>query len=182
VDALNYFQDNEITISDIIQEDVISLFTWWVDKEINKYDPRPIPSNSFELLKECECFCKRFEKEVINIDLKQRKYKYFIIRNDFNQAIGFVNIFSFDAENKQCELGIEIGDKRYWRKGLASKAVSIVTDYIFNNMDIKRIYIETGEANIPAIRLFEKLEFTKCDELIDEGFKFIVMEKNGTHI
>jgi RimJ/RimL family protein N-acetyltransferase len=182
VDALNYFQDNEITISDIIQEDVISLFTWWVDKEINKYDPRPIPSNSFELLKECECFCKRFEKEVINIDLKQRKYKYFIIRNGFNQPIGFVNIFSFDAENKQCELGIEIGDKRYWRKGLASKAVSIVTDYIFNNMDIKRIYIEIGEANISAIRLFEKLEFTKCDELIDEGFKFIVMEKNGTHI
>lgn len=174
---MNYFQDDEIVIRDIIGEDVISLFTWWVDKEINKYDPKPIPTNSFELLSECERFCKRFDAEVVNIDIKKRKYKYFVIDNIYNQAIGFINIFSFDAENKQCELGVEIGDKRYWKKGIASKAVSVVVDYIFDNMDIKRIYIETGEFNFPALRLFEKLGFIKCEEMFDEGFKFIVMEK-----
>jgi len=177
VNGLNYFQDEEIVIRDIIQEDAIPLFSWWVDREINKYDPRPIPTNSAELLSECERFCKSFNKEVVNIHLKHIKYKYFMIDNRYNQAIGFVNIFSFDAENKQCELGIEIGDKRYWEKGIASKAVMVAVDYIFNNMDIERIYIETGESNIPALKLFEKLGFIKCNEMIDEGFKFIVMEK-----
>jgi RimJ/RimL family protein N-acetyltransferase len=177
VNALIYFQDEEIIIRDIIEEDAISLFGWSIDGEINKYDPRPIPTNSFELLKECESFCKRFETEVMSIEFKQRKYKYFVICNIHQQAIGFVNIFGFDAENKQCELGIEIGDKRYWKKGMASKSVRIVSDYIFNNMDIGRIYIETEESNIPALRLFDKLGFMKCDEIIDEGFKFIVMEK-----
>lgn len=174
---MNYFQDEEIVIRDIVQEDVTSLFSWWVDKEINKYDPRPIPKNSIELLMECAGFCKRFDSEIINLDLKQRKYKYFIIGDKHKSAIGFVNIFSFDAENKQCELGVEIGDKRYWKRGIASKAVRVVTDYIFNNIGINRIYIETGESNIPALRLFEKLGFIKCDEIMDEGFKFIVMEK-----
>lgn len=172
-----YFQDEETIIRDINPEDVISLFTWWVDKELNKHDPRPFPTNSIELLKECEGFCKSFDAEVINIDSKKRKYKYFMIDNKYNEAIGFVNIFSFDAENKQCELGVAIGDKRYWKKGIASKAVKIATDCIFSSMDINRIYIETGEFNIPALRLFEKCEFTKCDEIIDEDFKFIVMEK-----
>jgi RimJ/RimL family protein N-acetyltransferase len=177
VNTLIYFQDEEIAIRDIVHDDVISLFTWWVDKEINKHDPRPIPRNSMELLKECESFCKRFDNEVLNNDNKQRKYKYFIIDNIYKQAIGFVNIFSFDAENKQCELGIEIGDKRYWKKGVATKAVKATLDHIFKNMEIERVYIETEESNIPALRLFEKLEFAKCDEVFDEGFKFIVMEK-----
>jgi RimJ/RimL family protein N-acetyltransferase len=177
VDVLIYFQDEEIVIRDIASQDVISLFTWWVDKEINKYDPRPIPRDSFELLKECESFCKRFDNEVLNSDYKQRKYKYFMIDNIYDQAIGFVNIFSFDAENKQCELGVEIGDKRYWKRGIAAKAVNLALNHIFSNMEMKRVYIETEESNTPALNLFEKLEFIKCDEVIDEGFKFIVMEK-----
>jgi RimJ/RimL family protein N-acetyltransferase len=177
VRILIYYRDKEIIIRDIIQEDVVSLFTWWVDKELNKYDPRPIPTNSFELLRECERFCNSFDSEVINSDLKQRKYKYFMVCNIHNQAIGFVNIFSFDYERKQCELGIGIGDKRYWRKGLAQKSVQIAVDYIFDKMNVERIYIETGELNIPALRLFEKLGFTACGEIIDEGFTFITMEK-----
>lgn len=172
-----YFEDEDIVIRDVISKDVISLFTWWVDKELNKHDPRPIPANSIELLEECERFCKRFDAEVINIDFTQRKYKYFMIDNNHNEPIGFINIFSFDAENKQCELGVEIGDKRYWKRGIASKAIRLAENYIFNNIDINRIYIETAESNIPALRLFEKLSFLKCDEIIDEGFKFIVMEK-----
>ncbi|MDF2532548.1 MAG: N-acetyltransferase [Clostridia bacterium] len=177
VNILIFYRDQEIILRDVIQEDVINLFTWWIDRELNKYDPRPIPSSSYELLQECEHFCSRFDSEVMNHDPKQRKYKYFIICNTQNQMIGFVNIFSFDAECKQCELGVEIGDKRYWRKGLAQKSVQITTEYVFDNMEIERIYIETGELNIPAIRLFEKLGFATCGEIFDEGFKFITMEK-----
>jgi RimJ/RimL family protein N-acetyltransferase len=99
-----------------------------------------------------------------------------MICNTKDQAIGFVNIFNIDIDRKQCEMGVVIGNKEYWRNGIANKAVKAVSDYIFNNMEMTRIYIETGETNIPALRLFEKLAFTKCDEIIDEGFKFIVME------
>ena len=45
-------------------------------------------------------------------------------------------------------MGIEIGDKRYWNKGIAYKAVKVATEYIFNNTDIKRIYIETSVKTI----------------------------------
>jgi RimJ/RimL family protein N-acetyltransferase len=171
-----YLEDEGIVVRDIVQDDAVSLFVWWVDKEINKYDPRPIPENSCELLQECKEFCKRFDTEIINTDDFINKYKYFMICNTNDQAIGFVNIFNIDIEKKQCEMGVVIGNKEYWRKGIANKAVKAASDYIFNNTKITRIYIEAGEANIPALRLFEKLAFTKCGEIIDEGFKFIVME------
>ncbi|MDF2673842.1 MAG: N-acetyltransferase [Clostridiales bacterium] len=45
-----YYQDNEIIIRDICNEDVISLFSWNIDREINRHDPKPLPHLSAELL------------------------------------------------------------------------------------------------------------------------------------
>ena len=111
-------------------------------------------------------------------NLEDIKYKYFIINNREDVPIGFINFFSIDKIKKQGELGVKLGDMRYWNKGIASKAVDIAVNYIFNNMQIDRIYIETGEENMPALKLFNKLNFKKCGEYLeDEEFKFIVMEK-----
>lgn len=173
-----YYQDNEIIIRDIINEDVVNLLIWRLDKEINKYDPRPIPHNSKELVEECVNHCKRFDTEIIIENINDRKYRYFMISNKENQLIGFVNFFCIDKVKKQGEMGVIIGDKSYWSKGVGHRAVSATINYIFNNMDIDRIYIETGEANKPALGLFEKLNFKRCGEYIeDESFKFIIMEK-----
>lgn len=173
-----YYKDNEIKIRDIINEDIINLFSWWIDKEININDPRPIPSNSKDLKEECDRYCDKFEIEIMNKNIEERKYNYYIIVNSEDLPIGFVNFFSIDKIKKQGEMGITIGDKRYWRKGIAYKAVNVVIDHIFDNMDIDRIYIEASETNTPSLKLFEKLNFKRCDQYVeDKGCKFIVMEK-----
>lgn len=173
-----YYQDDSIKIRDICSEDVINLFSCRIDRELNLHDPRPIPHTSKELVAECIDYCNRFDTEVMNDNVEDRQYKYFIITNNEGNFIGFVNFFSMDKAKKQGEMGINICDKRYWRKGIAYKAIDIVTKYIYNNMDIDRIYIETGETNKPSLGLFEKLNFKRCGEYIeDDEFKFIVMEK-----
>ncbi|MFR1708295.1 MAG: GNAT family N-acetyltransferase [Clostridium sp.] len=172
-----YHEDGKIKIRDIEQGDIISLFSCRIDKEINKYDPRPIPSNSKELIQECRIYCNNFERNVINDNKEDRMYKYFIITDSEENFIGFVNFFSIDTVEKQGEMGVTIGDKRYWRKGLAYNSINIAIEYIFNNMDINRIYVEIEENNKPSLALFNKLGFKKCDEYIeDEEFKFIVMD------
>lgn len=173
-----YYQDDEIVIRDIYSEDIISLFPWSIDKEINRHDPKPLPCSSEELLNECADYCRKFDKEIMNENISDRKYKYFIITDKEDQLIGFVNFFSIDRVKKQGEMGVVIGDKRYWGKGIAYRSVSTAIDYIFENMDIDRIYIETGESNIRAQKLFERLEFNKCGEYMEDlDFKFIVMDK-----
>lgn len=173
-----YYQNKDIVIRDICANDVINLFAWQIDKELNKHDPRPMPNSSKELMKECTNYCRRFDNEIMNENAEDIKYKYFIITDKEDNAIGFVNFFSIDKLKKQGEMGVAIGDKRYWKKGIAYTAVKTVVDYIFNNMDIERIYIETGECNEPALKLFAKLDFKRCGEYMeDEAFKFIVMDK-----
>ena len=172
-----YYKNNEFSIRDLQEEDVISLFSWWINKEINKYDPRPIPCNCSELLEECVRYCNMFESDMINVDIKSRKYIYFIIVDIEDNPIGFVNFFNIDKETKQGELGVIIGDKRYWKRGIAAKSIDVAANYIFSNLNIDKIHIETGENNLPALRLIRKLGFVDYGEYLDEGFKFIVMEK-----
>lgn len=173
-----YYKNDEIGIRNIYHKDVINLFYWSIDKELNKYDPKPIPTNSKELIEECDNYCTKFDEEVMNKNIEDRKYKYFIITNNKDIPIGFVNFFRIDKLMRQGEMGIMLGDKKYWNKNIAFTAVRVVVNYIFFNMNIDRIYIETGENNTPALKLFNKLNFIKCDEFIqDHDFKFIVMEK-----
>lgn len=172
-----YYENDEFLIRDICEKDVVRLFFWDSDRELNKYDPKPTPGNTKELLEECKSYCGRIDNEVFNEDAEKVKYKYFIIADKGDNAIGFVNFFGVNKEKKQGEMGITLGDMRYWHKGIASKAVDVVTSYLFNNMDINRVYIETGNDNTPALNLFTRAGFKKCGEDIDEGFIFIVMEK-----
>lgn len=174
-----YYKDDEIEIRDIIHEDIISLFSWWIDKEINEHDPRPVSCNSKDLVEECNRYCSRFDNEVINENILERKYKYFIIVNSHDYPIGFVNFFNIEEKEKQGEMGVVVGDKRYWKKGIAYKATDIVINHIFRNMSINRIYIETAETNLPSLKLFRKLHFKKCDEYFETGeIKFIVMDRH----
>ncbi|OGO77090.1 MAG: GNAT family N-acetyltransferase [Clostridiales bacterium GWB2_37_7] len=173
-----YYCDEEIKIRDLQEKDVVNLFSWWIDKEINQYDPRAIPQNSKQLIEECIRYSNIFDLEKMNSNDEARKYRYFIITDAEQKPIGFVNFFSIDKDRKQGEIGIIIGDKRYWKKGIGFKAVNVVANYIFENMKIDRIVIETGETNEPALKLFRKLNFVVSGENIeDDGFRFIVMEK-----
>ncbi|MBL4938595.1 GNAT family N-acetyltransferase [Clostridium sp. YIM B02515] len=173
-----YYEDDSIKIRDLLNEDVINLFSCRIDRELNLHDPRPIPNTSKELLNECKDYCNRFDTEIMNENTEDRKYKYFIITNKDNNFIGFVNFFSINKEKKQGEMGVTIGDKRYFRKGIAYTAINAVVKFIFENMDINRIYIETGETNKAALGLFDKLGFKKRGEYLeDDNFKFIIIEK-----
>lgn len=174
---MNYYKDDEMMIREPKEKDVTSLFSWWIDREGNEFDPRPIPETCQSLMKECSRYCRRISQEVLNPNISERKYTYFMITDLEDRPLGFVNFFSIDAVKKQGEMGVEIGDKRYWRKGIAAKAVKAATNYIFAHMDIRRIYIETGENNYKALGLFKKLGFVPCGEYMEEdGFRFIVME------
>lgn len=175
-----YYKSKRIKIRDIEEEDVIPLFRWWIDRDVNLYDPRPIPDDPKGLMEECSRYCKRFMKEVMNKKKSQNRYHYFIITNMLNRPIGFINIFSFNEDRTEAELGIIIGNSSYWKKGIAYESMGAVLRYLFEEKHYKRIHIETGEDNNPARNLFTKLGFMECDAYLDEGYPCVVMEITST--
>ncbi len=82
-----------------------------------------------------------------------------------------------DIYRKSAEIGYFIGEP-FWNKGIMTKAVSLITNWGFNNLGIVRIYTGIFEYNKASQRVLEKCGFTmeavfrksicKSDRIFDE--------------
>jgi len=63
-----------------------------------------------------------------------------------------------DINRFSMELGYWIGEP-YWSKGIATKAVALITDFGFKNLNINRIFAGTIEGNLASTKVLEKNYF-----------------------
>ena len=73
--------------------------------------------------------------------------------------VGNIKLGSFDWFARTCELGIMIGDKNYWGKGIGKDACTLVTDYAFNKLNLEKLWLAVFDNNPKAIKLYEDLGF-----------------------
>ncbi len=71
-------------------------------------------------------------------------------------SVGF--ILKDDVYRKTIEIGYFIGEQ-FWGKNVATKAVSLLLNYIQQNFDVVRIYAEVFEHNKASMRVLEKNGF-----------------------
>ena len=82
-----------------------------------------------------------------------------ICSNENNEHIGNVKIDFHDKKASVSELGLLIGNKNYWGKGVGYEACKLAIDYGFYKMNLRKIYLAVYENNLNAKRLYEKLGF-----------------------
>ncbi len=70
--------------------------------------------------------------------------------------IGFINV---DQRSCNGELGIFIGEKDFWDKGIGAKAIGLMLDYGFKTLNFHRIYLRVFEPNKRGIHCYEKVGF-----------------------
>jgi len=60
----------------------------------------------------------------------------------------------------EVELGILLGNKKYWGKGLGSETVDTITKFIFENYEnSEKVYLKVYTNNKRAIKCYEKAGF-----------------------
>lgn len=65
-----------------------------------------------------------------------------------------------DIYRKSAEIGYFIAEP-FWNKGIATKAVKLITDFGFKHLDIVRIHTGVFNFNIASQKVLEKCGFTK---------------------
>jgi RimJ/RimL family protein N-acetyltransferase len=78
-----------------------------------------------------------------------------------------------DVYRKGAEIGYFLGEP-YWNKGIMSRAVRLVCDYAFRELDIIRIDTGVFEFNPASMRVLEKCGFVK-----EAVFRKSVSKKGG---
>jgi RimJ/RimL family protein N-acetyltransferase len=78
-----------------------------------------------------------------------------------DEFIGTVKISKINQETKSADIGILIGDKPKWGKGVATDAVRTVGKYLFDTLKMRKLTSGTMAINIGMVKVFEKLGFKR---------------------
>lgn len=98
-----------------------------------------------------------------------------------NQPIGYIQYFNIKPYEKDYELkntkdvwaiDLWIGEVDFWEKGIGSKSLNLLVNYIFENLNAKKIIIDPHLDNPRAIHVYEKIGFKKVKILKEhEAYK-----------
>jgi RimJ/RimL family protein N-acetyltransferase len=73
--------------------------------------------------------------------------------------IGNIKIDPLNIKRLTGEYGIMMGDKSEWGKGYAKEASTLVINYCFNNLNLRKITLGVISENQSAINLYKRLGF-----------------------
>ena len=74
-----------------------------------------------------------------------------------NKIIGMVNYYWENQKTRWLDVGIDIYDPDYWKRGLGTEALTLWITHLFNVFDIGRIGLRTWSGNQRMMRCAEKL-------------------------
>lgn len=155
----------QIYLRILMEDDASEEYCSWInDLEINKY--------------------LETKKTAINELIKYIKEKYCnpnclffgIFLNITNTHIGNAKLEPINLNQKKAVLGILIGNKHYWRKGIASEVLNLIISYAFESLELNQIDLGVNKNNIAAINLYKKCGFKVYYE--DDTNYFLHIKKN----
>jgi RimJ/RimL family protein N-acetyltransferase len=79
--------------------------------------------------------------------------------------IGNIKLGPVNMHHDCAEIGLMIGDKGYWGKGFASKAISMITQFGFKQLKLSKLSASCYKDNIGSKKAFEKSGY-KVEKLI----------------
>ncbi|MEN9919885.1 MAG: Spermidine N(1)-acetyltransferase [Bacteroidota bacterium] len=136
----------KVQIRPLESHDAYISYKWRNDKDVFKYTGTTY-DNEITLDMELEWI-----QRVIN---NKNEYRCAILVDDV--YVG--NIYLTDIESSSAIYHIFIGDKNYYKKGIAYKASKLIIDYAKEELKLSIIYLTVRQENLAAINLYKKLGF-----------------------
>lgn len=134
------------------KEDISFWQKWDADQSVQAHMPESIsmPMNTEEQLAYFE-MCKN----------ENDAYYWSIVWKENNALVGNIALTDINRHHGIGELGIVVGEKEYWGKGITTGAIKLVLAYAFSEMGLRRITAEYEEGNAGVERALLKNDFQR---------------------
>lgn len=150
---MNTLKNDKVFLRALEPEDINVLFDWENDVAHWNLTSTYIPFNRSTLLS--------YANAVQDI-FAEKQYRFVIVSVENNQAIGFLDLFDFDATHQRAGIGILIAGEENRNKGFGKAALELLVIYAREVLLIHQVYANILEDNVASIHLFESLNFQKC--------------------
>ena len=93
------------------------------------------------------------------IKKSNRDYMFSIIAKGTDAHIGNIKLGGINYNHKYADLGIMIGDKRYWNRGYGQEASKILLRYAFRSLKLDKVILGVYGDHKGAIKAYKKVGF-----------------------
>jgi len=134
------------------EDDLPTFLTWMNDFRTRRYILTTFPRTL-----ETE---KRRLAESADMNTKTDNLRFGVWITAENRLIGHANLHDIDWVNRNCRIGLTIGDKSSWGKDVAGEVASILFDYAFGELGLHKVIAGIGSPNFRSNGAARKLGYT----------------------
>jgi RimJ/RimL family protein N-acetyltransferase len=147
-----FLEGNTIYLRAIETTDATDRYLSWInDEEVTRGLASGVYPSTLEDLK----------KYIQSITSSKNAVMFAICDKTNDLHIGNIKVDNFDWVSRTCELGVLLGDRTYWGKGIGTEVMRLTLLYAFEQLNIRKVMLAVYANNPAAIKLYEKVGFVK---------------------
>ena len=152
---------DEITLRKILDSDLDNLFEIYSNENLFKHSPVMLKKNKNTVANMIGHFERDFHK-------RKSIFLGICLNGEPNNIVGIAEMFDYSNEVNMITIGYRLNNK-FWSKGIATKTVKAMKDYIFNHIGINRIQAFVMPENIKSQNVLQRNGFNK-EGIIRQGY------------
>ncbi len=145
-----FLTGEKVYLRAISMDDATSEYLGWInDEETTKgLVTGTFPSNMDDL--------KSYLSQVSN---DAKTVMFAICLNETHRHVGNIKLDNFDWISRTAELGVLLGAKDTWGKGIGTESCRLLLHYAFDQLNLRKVSLTVYENNPGALHLYEKIGF-----------------------
>jgi [ribosomal protein S5]-alanine N-acetyltransferase len=152
---------DEITLRKIVTSDLDNLFEIYSNEKLFQYSPVMLKKNKDTVANMIGHFERDFHK-------RKEIFLGICLNNQPNNIVGVAEMFDYSHDVNMITIGYRLND-RFWGKGIATKTVKAMTEYLLNDICINRIQAFVMPENIKSQNVLQRNGFVK-EGIIRQGY------------
>lgn len=155
-----FLEGKNIFLGPLSKKGKLEGYTSWInDQETMLFmGSGRFPVNTEDIKDYVDSYIKSKDGMILGIYIKKNK-----------RHIGNITLHLIDWRNRNAEIGILIGNRKFRGKGYATEAIRLVAEHAFAKLNLRKLYAGMIKGNEASKRVFEKAGF-KIEGILREHF------------
>jgi RimJ/RimL family protein N-acetyltransferase len=149
-DHSDFLKSKKIFLRNLCSEDVTQAYVDWMnDPEVVQFTESRFSSHTMEGVREFVQACARDPDVIL----------FGIFDCATESHIGNIKLGPINRRHLLGDIGIIVGRKEFWGKGIATEAISLLRDYAFSEIGLHKLTAGCYSTNLGSGKAFEKAGF-----------------------
>lgn len=150
IEASSLWEDDKVRLFLLRPDDVTDAYVGWLnDPEISRYLESRFVEHTLEST-------RQYVADMIEHD---NNLMLGIYSKDLDLHVGNIKLGPVDRHHGLGEIGLMIGERSAWGRGIATRAISIITKIGLEQLKLRKITAGCYASNIGSKKAFEKAGF-----------------------